>query len=113
MILSKLQSEAVKQILDWYQKYRVGFTPTSVKELETLLSDQIEKAVEETKKENIKEVDMVKKCIYGIKGVEKINLGGKELEVITKYQAVNCLNLMEHTPLSEELSIKQGDDNEI
>ena len=49
--LSKLQSEAVKQILDWYQKYRVGFTPTSVEELKTILSDQIQKAVEETLKE--------------------------------------------------------------
>jgi len=55
--LSKLQSEAVKQILDWYQKYRVGFTPTSVEELKTILSDQIQKAYSKGREEVMKEFD--------------------------------------------------------
>lgn len=76
--MTTIQDRIIEKTLEWFQKYRVGFTPTSVDELKNIISDSIKEVEEETRNEIIKNINTHKTLVAvadGNKYFEVMSIG--------------------------------------
>jgi len=86
MNLSKLQSEAVKELEKLYREERMGIPEKHYVKIEVLLSDQIKKAVKKTRKGMIKQIRKMETSSYTLDGAylnENIDFICKKLKKLS------------------------------
>ncbi len=74
------------------------------KKLESFITDLLKESVEAERKSVTKLVDNAKKEIYKLKSIRTVTIGDENLDLITKYQAVNMINLsgLPYTSIMQE-----------